>query len=456
MINHLLKFLKDRYDEKRPVLLAFSGGPDSLALLHLLIEFQKKHPLKFAIAHVDHGWRKESREEALSIAQMAKKLEIQAHFQTLNPKELKGNLEAACREERLRFFSSLCRDFGYQAVLLAHHADDVAETVLKRAFEGTSLPYLNALKSELSIHGMQVWRPLLPVSKRHIIEWLDQRKLKGFSDSTNQDTKFLRAKLRLQLLPYLSEMFGKEVSSSLCKIAEEAAELKDYLDDRISPYLARMIKGKMGNFLDLSLDCPQTLLELKHLIRCFCSLSSSFALSRESLNRAAECLREKAANKTFEVGKKAAVNLETAVQDNKVMQILHIDRGCLLVPFLSLPPPPTTQLKLQSADPVKFGSWEIQEIPNSLSKEPSNWKDLWCQGKGEVVLPRGNYVLAAPHAEAVKWWAAHKVKVPAFLRSQIPILLENGRLKHEFLTGSYHPSSKLISGDLQKFEIRIL
>ena len=148
MIHTLIKFFEGRYRQNMPLLLAFSGGPDSLALLHLLMEFHKIRPLKLAIAHVDHGWREESAEEAAQIALMAANLGLPLHLRKLDPKHLSGNLEAACREERFRFFASLCRDHGYQAVLLAHHADDLAETVLKRALEGASLPRLAAVRTE--------------------------------------------------------------------------------------------------------------------------------------------------------------------------------------------------------------------------------------------------------------------------------------------------------------------
>lgn len=315
MINTLKKFLKNRHKKELPILVAFSGGPDSLALLHLLMEFSKTSPLKLAIAHVDHRWRAESQAEAHQISLMAHHLRLPFHLKTLNPTELVGNLEAACREERFQFFASLCREHGFQAVLLAHHADDLAETVLKRTLEGVTLPYLSALRPETTIHGMKVWRPLLSIPKSRILEWLLERKLQGFVDKTNMDTQYLRAKMRVQMLPYLSEMFGKRISSGLCQIAEEAGELRDYLDKQISPYLANIsVKDKQEYLLDLSAHCPKDLFELKYLIRQFCK-ESAFPLSRDCLNKAAGFVLEKSIHKYF-LTKKGK---------------LHIDRGYLTI-----------------------------------------------------------------------------------------------------------------------------
>jgi tRNA(Ile)-lysidine synthase len=298
MINVLNQFFKDRLQKESPLLLAFSGGPDSLALLHLLLEFRKTVPVEISIAHVDHGWREESQAEAREIALMAERLGLPCYQKTLKPAELTGNLEASCREERLQFFASLCREHQFQAVLLAHHADDLAETVLKRTLEGVSLPYLSALRPEAQIYGMKLWRPLLSIPKSQILEWLMERQLQGFMDKTNHDPKYLRAKMRLQMLPYLSELFGKRISSGLCQIAEEAGELRDFLDKRIAPHLAKIVVKNGETMLDLSRDCPEDLFELKYLIKQFCK-QGDFSLSRDSLNKAANFVLKKEIHKSF-------------------------------------------------------------------------------------------------------------------------------------------------------------
>src|SRR5262245_21228397 len=130
--TELFTFLKRHLDASRPVLLAFSGGPDSLALLHLLLDYRQQHPLTLHLAHVDHGWRSGSAAEAAKLKLQAEALGLPFHSCRLSDEDRQGNLEAAGREARLRFFRQLSSQFDCQAVILGHQADDVAETCLKR------------------------------------------------------------------------------------------------------------------------------------------------------------------------------------------------------------------------------------------------------------------------------------------------------------------------------------
>ncbi|MEI8365322.1 MAG: tRNA lysidine(34) synthetase TilS [Parachlamydiaceae bacterium] len=308
LLAEVLTFLRQHrgHASAAPILLGFSGGPDSLALLHVLLavgklqSFDTLHPFRFALAHVDHGWRPESGAEAVKIQEMAVALGLTVHLKTLSlsPGEIQGNPESICREARLNFFAGLCRDFGYQAVMLAHHADDLAETVLKRVLEGASLCNLSGIKPVNKLYGVDVWRPLLKITKKEILRWLQERNLEGFHDSTNVDPKFLRARLRMDVLPNLSKVFGKEVCSGLCHISNESAELIDYLDANIAPYLARVTSDSAGMSLDLSECRPTASAELKHLIRRFCECGE-LNLSRESLNLAANFVSTGAARKSL-------------------------------------------------------------------------------------------------------------------------------------------------------------
>lgn len=310
-------FLQRHHKKELPLLLAFSGGPDSLALLHFLIEYRKINPsFSFALAHVDHGWRNESSQEAELIAKMAEKLGLVLHLKKLIPKELQGNLEAACRDARLQFFSELCSQNGYQAVLLGHHADDLAETVLKRVLEGAPLPHLCGIQPITEYSSLlSLWRPLLAIQKKELLAWIESRGLQGFQDSTNEDTKFLRARFRKKIIPYLNTEFGKEISPALCRLGLEAAELRSYLDNRVAPFLSKIIVNDLGSLLDLTDTIPKEIVELKHLIRLYCN-THDFALSREALSTAAEIISKGGANKQVATGK----------------NILYINRRRLFIP----------------------------------------------------------------------------------------------------------------------------
>lgn len=227
------KFLEKTWDFKTPLLLALSGGPDSLALFYLLKEIRPAVP--FAIAHVDHGWREKSGQEAQSLAHLAKKYAIPFHLKKLEISHDSGNLEDLCREARLQFFKELIKKEGYAAVLLAHHGDDQAELILKRIFEGSPLSALRGMPSITKHEDIYLWRPLLPLKKRDLEEWLNRRGETGFQDETNFSPRFLRGRMRTTLLPFLSKEFGKEISPRLLKWSKEADELQSFIQEATAP-----------------------------------------------------------------------------------------------------------------------------------------------------------------------------------------------------------------------------
>eukprot|EP01136_Pigoraptor_vietnamica_P021045 Opistho-1_new@70746 len=185
-------FLKRHLVSSGPLLLALSGGNDSLALFHLLLACRRFFGFTLQVAHVDHGWRKTSGEEAKSLADMVEKLGFPFHLHTLSPQSsfADRNLEAQARKERLAFFKKLYQQHACQALLLAHHADDQAETVLKRLLEGASLFALGGLKEVTTLQEMQVWRPLLSVPKKELASWNMQKGLTPIEDETNSDPRF--------------------------------------------------------------------------------------------------------------------------------------------------------------------------------------------------------------------------------------------------------------------------
>lgn len=268
-------FLTDYDLVKRPILLGLSGGPDSMALFYLLLE--AKHP--FHVAHVDHGWRPESQEEAAILEKLCKEKSIPFHTTRL---ALEGaNLEDRSRKERHLFFEKICSSEKLVGVFLAHHADDQAETVLKRVFEGATLPKLRGLLPKTEIGSLTLYRPLLKQTKEEIVRWLDARRIPYFSDPTNQDARYLRSRMRKVILPTLSEQFGKQVAPSLIRIAESAEELACFLHQTIAPFLQQLIENDEEIILNFNCLKEQTPFIRKAVIRSVfekCELSLSTAI----------------------------------------------------------------------------------------------------------------------------------------------------------------------------------
>jgi len=237
------------------LLLAASGGPDSTALLHLLLEMQKHFSFSLALAYVDHGWREESKEELKHLRQF----NLPLYTTCLNLKKEAPNSEEIARGERYAFFSSLQEHFDI--LVLGHHKGDLSETTLKRFFEGASLPKLYGMRPVDTLHDMTIWRPMLDLIKEEILSYLEKRPY--CIDKTNSDTRFLRARMRSSLIPNLEGHFGKNIAKPLARIAKESAELERYLERQTEKYWDAFTDGA----LDLTKVQPVETIELHYFIK---------------------------------------------------------------------------------------------------------------------------------------------------------------------------------------------
>lgn len=431
VFTHFEAFLKIFCLSSSPLLLALSGGPDSLCLFYCLLMARDRYGLSFHIAHVDHGWREESREEAQILEQLALDYHIPFHLKTLEPGSLKGNLEAACREERYAFFSSLCHEFQFQGVMTGHHQDDQAETICKRILEGAHWFRWMGLKPESWREGMRVLRPLLKVARKEILQFLEEKNLQAFEDPTNRHSCFLRARLRETIFPRLNQEFGKEVQKSFIHLGEEAKELTDYFEERVGPVVKSLKHGLWGTYLNLQTLLPSHLIEIKYLIRLVCE-SQQFFLSREIIEEIAHALQKGKACQLFTM---------------KSRQI-WVDRRRLFI-FHS-PSQVVKENQPQAASLFEkpfLGDWEIEVREEVYTSDcaTTSWEEGW-QGYLCAYLPIGGHYLFGfdqknhcmkSRAIVKKRWS--QAKIPSFLVSYFPFIYqENGKamqIRHEFLTG---------------------
>lgn len=420
MKRTIANFLRCHADFSRPMLIGLSGGPDSLLLFHLLLELKQEKPLQLAVAHIDHGWRDSSSQEAAQLQAYVTSLGLAFHLKTLSPKDLKGNLEAACREQRLQFFRELSQAYGYQAVLLGHHADDQTETILKKIFECSHMGQLVGLQSILTEDRLTLWRPMLSTRKNDILKMCEQFPFTPFDDATNRDSRYLRSRLRHDIIPSLSKAFGKEIAPSLVRLSRDALALQKYLDDQVVQYLERIFEGPFGTMLDLHDVETIAEVELKHLLRLFMS-RYGMALPDTLLEAAVHFLDSRAANKELHYRKQRIV----------------IDRGRLFIFFCK-----NANTIVNEAVPLIegkcfFGNWHIEVCPLSSSAEckATDWRSAW-QGHFSAILPEDTYYLAAPRlsdSSLRKKW--QNQRAPACLRAMIPVIYSQECVAQELLTG---------------------
>ncbi|MDR3624222.1 MAG: tRNA lysidine(34) synthetase TilS [Chlamydiales bacterium] len=426
MQKKIYNFLDIHLDYSRPLLLALSGGPDSLALFHLLIEYREKKPFELHVAHVDHGWRLQSKVQALHLKEYVEAKKVPFYLKTLDPCILSGNLEDACRKERFLFFEELHVKHMFQAVVLGHHADDQAETVLKRLLENASLMHLCAMQENSSFNSMQLWRPFLSVRKKEIQSFLDELHITAIMDETNLDPKFLRGRMRTLIFPTLELQFGKQIASSLVRLGQEAKTLCDYLDVKTNELWDKRVVSSFGMYLDLNL--VKLRLEQSHLIRRIAK-SLNVMLTHHVLEAILDLLERHVANKRVETKEC------TWFIDRGYLFVVH--RGFLEIMMDS------KQSSVELEDGVYLGNWKVivKRVSNK-ELEKASWQFVW-QGSVDVVLPLGKYTLAFPNVNEIYlenktsldvWWNKHKV--PAFLRSCVPVVKQGSKICREFLSGA--------------------
>jgi tRNA(Ile)-lysidine synthase len=202
------------------VLVAVSGGPDSMALLHALWEARERLAIDLEIVGVDHGLRAEAARELDLVSDRAEALELpflRLGVDVGRERRRGVSLQDAARRARLGTLAALAEARGARRVALGHQADDQAETVLFRILRGTGLQGLRGIPYERA----PFVRPLLDVRRSEILRYLRRRAIPFVEDPSNADLRFARARLRHQILPRLTEE-NPQVAGALLALAAAA------------------------------------------------------------------------------------------------------------------------------------------------------------------------------------------------------------------------------------------
>lgn len=260
------------------VLVACSGGPDSLALLDLLLLLRRRFRLVLTAAHFEHGIRGTASEEDARFVDSFCRARCVPCFighgdVPAFAKEQGESIELAARELRYAFLWRTLERCGADVLATAHHADDQAETVLMRILRGTGPDGLAAMKPR---EGKKI-RPLLFARREDILAYCRERGLTPRHDATNDIPDCTRNLLRLKVLPYLQQSCNPEVARALCQLAELARVDCDYLEQQLEeswPYLTREEDGRRSIVLT-AFQRRHPALQRRALRRLFASLAGA-------------------------------------------------------------------------------------------------------------------------------------------------------------------------------------
>ncbi len=214
----------------RRVGVAISGGGDSVALLHALVELSTKRKIAVAALHVQHGLRPEAEDDAVFCADLCRNLKVEFHRFDLDPRTFAGNVHDAARKARYRVMEQAARELDLDVVMTAHTLDDQAETIVQRLMRGTGPDGLAGICER---SGLFV-RPWLTVRRDDLRRFLNERNMSWREDRSNVDRRYLRTRIRLDVLPVLEKAGGEHVAYALGRLAALADEQRQWLDEIVA------------------------------------------------------------------------------------------------------------------------------------------------------------------------------------------------------------------------------
>lgn len=215
--------------KNQSILIAVSGGQDSLCLTKLLIDLQSKWQWKLAICHCDHRWRNDSEANANHVEKIAQNWQLPFYLQVTD-QELKS--EAAAREWRYEALINIAQTHNYSYIVTGHTASDRAETLLYNLTRGSGADGLQSLTWQRSLtQKTKLIRPLLEINRLETAQFCAQFQLPIWSDSTNEELKYKRNRIRLELIPYLKENFNPQVEKALAQTAELLQAEVEFLEN---------------------------------------------------------------------------------------------------------------------------------------------------------------------------------------------------------------------------------
>ena len=247
-LSHLEKSIVETIPHEIDLLLvAVSGGVDSVVLLHALCSVAGSLNLSLQVAHLDHQIRSESSTDADFVRDLCVQWELPCHIEACAVPALaeqgKLSLEMAGRQARREFLQRVAKQTDAERIVLAHHQDDQVETFLLRLLRGSGQSGLAAMR----VHQGIWWRPLMSCSREQILGYARRHKLTWVEDESNRDPVFLRNRLRTQIIPQLRDI-NPRIDNHIAGLTQQFQSEEDYWQELI-----------VQKFADLVLSCEDGL-----------------------------------------------------------------------------------------------------------------------------------------------------------------------------------------------------
>ena len=225
------------------VVMGISGGPDSMALLYVMIKLREKLHFQIVVAHVHHNIRRESDEEASMVKDYCESNQLIFEFKKL---EYEKFSESLGHKMRYDFFEELVNKYHAKYLFTAHHGDDLIETVLMRIVRGSNLKGYAGFEPIIDNGTYKTLRPLVYVTKDDIMEYIDKYNIPYVIDETNNNTIYTRNRYRHNILPVLKQE-NKDVHLKFLKYNSTLLEYNSYIEEQVENIYSNIITNNTIN-----------------------------------------------------------------------------------------------------------------------------------------------------------------------------------------------------------------
>ena len=407
MLKNIIEKLPINIPETDYIVIGCSAGPDSMALLHYLIHNSKN---KIICAHINHNVRKESKEEEKYLNNFCKNENIIFESIKIN-KYTENNFENEARKKRYNFYEQILTKYNSKYLFLAHHGDDLIETILMKIERGSNLEGYAGIKEVSKKKNYFIIRPLLEYSKQDLIEYNKRYNIKYYLDKSNEDTTYTRNRYRKNILPLL-KIENPNIHKQFLKYSKILLEYNAYLEDELDSIYPQIIHK---NILDIKKFLQLHLFLQKNILYKF--------------------LNNYYQNQPNIIKEKHIINILNTINSKKPNQMINLPHNQIArksYDYLYLEKKPTTKnnsYKILLEKTNIIGNITIEQI-NESTKDGNN---ICRINSKEIELPLyirnrkpGDYI----EQKVLKGKKKIKEifienKIPKHLRDSYPILVDN-------------------------------
>ncbi|MDX1994940.1 MAG: tRNA lysidine(34) synthetase TilS [bacterium] len=421
------------------LVVGVSGGADSLALLHILLALSaKRFPLRLHVASLDHGLRGEAGAADVEfVRQTAEAWGLPVTTGRVDVGRLAEkhgvSIETAARNARYDFLAAAAREVGAKAIVVGHHADDQAETILMHLLRGAGVRGLSGMSACAAVPGhadLLLLRPLLGLPKSELQAYCDEHGLMPREDETNQDVDYTRNAVRYQVMPALKAL-NPQVVSAFQRFAEVASSEDAYVEHQfiheVEPHLIYKAERVMVR-RDVFQQWHPVLQRRALIHMTETVMQRGDTLSHERIQAAQTFAQNGAVGGRVLLPGKAQLRMDYEYLVMERLDALADESGYVLLPEgaeITIPCPGVV--------PIPATDWLLHVTPCTDASPPPDTLVLSLP-KDAAILLRGRRagdvfqpMIGGGHHKTLKRWMIDQ-KIPHALRERLPVLLVNGEV----------------------------